>query len=146
MHDLEAMPRGPGLNNKGRKPRLNSKGYLQAHVGNGKYRLVHVLEWERHHGPVPDGMQLHHKDENKTNNHIDNLELTDPLTHKRIHSGCELRDGVWWKPCRDCGLKKPVDRAHWYFAAKGRYPIGRCKPCYVREVGERKRRRAVADA
>ena len=42
-----------------------------------------------------EGHQIHHKDGNKLNNNISNLELVDTLTHKRIHSGCELRNGEW---------------------------------------------------
>lgn len=35
------------------------------------YRLVYMA----HKGAIPEGMQINHKDENKTNNCIDNLEL-----------------------------------------------------------------------
>ena len=41
---------------------------------NGKNAHVHRLEWEKHHGKIPDGYIIHHKDEDKTNNTINNLE------------------------------------------------------------------------
>lgn len=123
-------PRGTG--------RINTKGYVQIGTG-GKRRLEHIIEWERHNGPVPDGFQVHHKDENKQNNAIENLELLDATSHKRIHGGCDLRNGVWWKPCRICKQKKPIDIDNWYFAPNGRWPIlGCCRPCHIRNVIRRK--------
>jgi len=54
--------------------------------------MEHVMVWESVHGKVPDKHQVHHIDHDKLNNDISNLELLDWLTHKRKHSGCELRD------------------------------------------------------
>lgn len=115
-------------------------GYLRRFVG-GKLRLQHVLVWEAAHGPVPPGHSLHHINEDKTDNRIENLALVDKLTHKRLHGGCELRDGVWWKPCRHCGETKPVTAEHWYFSAEGWIGHGRCRPCHIRRVCEAKRLR-----
>ena len=44
--------------------KLNTKGYL-----------AHRIIWEMHHGPIPDGMVVDHKDCNPFNNKIDNLRL-----------------------------------------------------------------------
>ena len=43
--------------------------------GQKKYMLVHRLVFMAHKGMIPKGLQINHKDENKTNNCIDNLEL-----------------------------------------------------------------------
>lgn len=43
--------------------------------GQKKYMLVHRLVYMAHVGPIPKGMQINHKDENKENNCIENLEL-----------------------------------------------------------------------
>lgn len=41
----------------------------------GYWRHKHVVLWEQHHGPVPEGMIVVFKDSDKTNITIDNLEL-----------------------------------------------------------------------
>lgn len=41
-------------------------------------RVVHRIVWESVHGPIPDGLQINHKNGIKTDNRIDNLELVTP--------------------------------------------------------------------
>lgn len=45
-------------------------------VYNNKY--IHILIWEMHHGPVPDGMLVDHADRNLDNCKIGNLRLVTP--------------------------------------------------------------------
>lgn len=125
---------------------ITKKGYVRFRVppnmaarDSGKLRLGHDWVWEQHHGIIPEGMQVHHKNEDKQDNRIDNLELIDPLTHKRLHGGCELRDGVWWKPCNKCGVVKEVNDNNWYKINKGKWIMPICKPCHVQEAVESKR-------
>lgn len=55
---------------------------------NGVFRTfwLHVQVWEDHHGPVPKGFHIHHKDGNPANNAIDNLELRTPSSHAKCHA------------------------------------------------------------
>lgn len=123
---------------------VNTKGYVQV-VTQGRAILEHRLVWEASNGPVPPGHDIHHIDGNKLNNALENLECVSRIAHKRIHGGCELRDGVWWKPCARCGERKPIGREHWYMDRSGRSPVlGRCKRCHIRAVVERKRRKRAA--
>lgn len=46
--------------------------------GKSKHPFVHRLVYEAFVGAIPDNMQVNHKDEDKGNNRLDNLEL---LTH-----------------------------------------------------------------
>jgi hypothetical protein len=112
----------------------------------GTRRLVmeHVLVWERHHGPVPPGLELHHVNGDKLDNRVENLRPVTRLEHKRIHSGCELRDGVWWKRCRKCGEFKPVMGFYQYPGRNG--VMGVCKVCCVRLAVENKRKRKGREA
>ncbi len=41
--------------------------------------------WEKHNGPIPDGYDIHHKDENKENDKIENLELRESYEHREWH-------------------------------------------------------------
>ncbi len=51
-----------------------SNGYYVVHWL-GKRRYVHRLCYELVHGPIPDGMEIDHRDRDKTNNSPDNLRL-----------------------------------------------------------------------
>lgn len=46
-------------------------------------RARHV--WESAHGPIPPGMGIHHKDENKLNDKLNNLELVNKAMHLSLH-------------------------------------------------------------
>ncbi|MBV2128201.1 HNH endonuclease signature motif containing protein [Arsukibacterium indicum] len=51
-------------------------GYLMVKVEMpNKWRLMHVVEWEKHYGPIPPNHRLWFKDNDRTNWHIDNLML-----------------------------------------------------------------------
>ena len=109
------------------------------------------LVWEHFNGPIPDGMDVHHRDENKLNNSPDNLELMFRSEHVSMHrreksGGYETRDGIEYKPCREC--KEVIPLTAFY-----RKPSGKanndsrhcwCKPCYNKKVVERKQRRLVS--
>ena len=121
---------------------ITAKGYLRG-TFEGRLRLMHTSVWERQHGPIPAGFQVHHINHNKLDNRLENLQLVATTEHKRIHSGCELRGDQWWKPCRLCGQQKPINETHWYISPEGWPLYGRCRPCHIRKVVESKRLRAV---
>ena len=122
---------------------VTAKGYRR---NNRTGRFEHVEVWERHHGQsVPDGYQIHHLDGNKLNNDPANLLAVTPTDHKRLHSGCELREGEWFKPCRICGEFKPVTIEHWYVSTEGWPLYGRCRPCHIAKVVSDKRLRRLRD-
>jgi len=106
--------------------------------------MEHVLVWERHRGPVPPGMELHHVNGDKLDNRIENLRLVSRLEHKRLHGGCELRDGQWWKPCRRCGTFRPVPQGYYLKPDGSVSPT--CRPCSIRLAVEYKRKRKAGKA
>ena len=60
------------------KPCKISKGYLHVCLWkDGKYKnfFVHRLVYEAFNGAIPDGIQVNHIDEDKTNNRLENLNL-----------------------------------------------------------------------
>jgi len=125
---------------------ITSAGYRRVWL-DGRLVMEHRLVWEAAHGPIPDGFVIHHINEVRLDNRLENLQCLDQQTHHRIHSGCVQRDGAWYKPCSICGEMKPITDEHWYFVQRrgwGRYPTGtHCRPCWsARACAQRSARRA----
>jgi len=53
---------------------LNPRKYWKLSVGKVR-KSVHNIVWEMFNGPVPEGLEVDHKDNDTTNNRIDNLRL-----------------------------------------------------------------------
>ena len=71
----------------GYKFRKDSKTgyYLSSKKIDGRRPRLHVYVWEKHFGKIPKGYQIHHKDENKDNNEIDNLMCMTQKEHLSWH-------------------------------------------------------------
>ena len=80
--------------NKFLKPGLNSQGYQQVTLvddeGNKKTYRLNRLIYETFSGsPIPEGMQVNHIDEDKTNDCFSNLNLMTPKENTNWGSGIE---------------------------------------------------------
>lgn len=65
-------------------------------------QLEHRWLWEEAYGPIPAGYDIHHRDGNKLNNTLENLELVAHQAHAQHHGALRRRErpeGPW---CRDC--------------------------------------------
>lgn len=47
--------------------------------------LAHRWVWQNHYGQIPDNMDIHHKDGDKSNNAVDNLEMLNRSDHLKEH-------------------------------------------------------------
>ena len=77
-------PRGGRRRESGRIAGTTRKnGYI--FIGLGSYRQIgaHRLAWIHTNGPIPDGMEIDHKDTNPGNNRLDNLRLATSRQQKR---------------------------------------------------------------
>lgn len=79
---------------KRRAENVGGKGYLRLTLqipGNGQVQaMAHRVVWESIHGPIPEGLQINHKDLDKQNNRPSNLELvtgTENVQHAQAN-GC----------------------------------------------------------
>lgn len=64
---------------------------------------LHREMWEAAHGPIPKGYDVHHKNEDKTDNRLENLEL---LTHSEH---CALHAAAKFAPYREIALKNSLE-------------------------------------
>jgi hypothetical protein len=62
-----------------------SSGYFRGYSRKNNKVLLHRYIWKKYNGPIPKGMWVHHKDENKLNNDINNLQLISPSEHCSLH-------------------------------------------------------------
>ena len=63
------------------KPQITRNGYYQVMLWKesiGKWYLVHRLVWEAFNGTIPEGLQVNHISERKSENRLSNLNLMTP--------------------------------------------------------------------
>jgi len=61
--------------------RINGKN-----TGKAKSILTHRKIWMKYHGQIPEGYIIHHKNGNKKDNRIENLECISRKIHSFLHS------------------------------------------------------------
>ena len=90
-NSIKAHKGKKGFNNKGGR-RVNKQGYIEIwkpehpNANNKGYILEHRLVMSEHlKRPLLDNEDVHHKDRNKANNDINNLELMTKSEHSRYH-------------------------------------------------------------
>lgn len=64
---------------------FNGGGYRSV-LSNKKSVLLHRIIWTLVNGAIPDGYVIHHKDEDRTNNRIDNLGILEKGKHHSLHN------------------------------------------------------------
>lgn len=74
----------PAVVFNGRKYTMRNTGYYGATEGDRG--LLHRHMWEAANGPIPDGYDIHHLDENKTHNALSNFECLPKSEHTRLYS------------------------------------------------------------
>jgi len=118
----------------GRKVYYDKKGYSIVWI-NGKNQKVHLLVWESHYGAKPKGHDIHHKDFNKSNFDIGNLELVTTSDHQRIHAAWVRVENEWThKPCNGCNQTLPLNIFH---KTKSGKHSALCRECHNRNINEK---------
>lgn len=65
---------------------ITANGYRRIGLGSRNLKdYEHRVVWAKHHGPIPPGCHIHHKNGNKLDNRIENLELFTAAQHNHIH-------------------------------------------------------------
>jgi hypothetical protein len=80
--------RGPNFNPvqyfDGIKFTLRCNGYYSMTTGNRM--LMHRYVWENSNGKIPNGYDIHHKNFDKSDNRLENLECLPKSEHTRLYS------------------------------------------------------------
>ena len=63
---------------------LRNNGYYS--LTTNQRTLMHRYVWEKENGKIPKGWDIHHKNENKADNRIENLECLPKSEHTRLYS------------------------------------------------------------
>ncbi len=64
---------------------------------------MHRMVWTYFNGAIPDGYEIHHRDFDKENNDIANLELVTKDAHQKIHAESERPQKKSTFTCTACG-------------------------------------------
>jgi len=111
------------------------KGYPLIWIS-GKEVKLHVYIWEKTNGSKPKGCDVHHKDNDKGNFVLNNLELVTFSEHRRIHAGWIRENGKWIKkPCNDCNKILPLK--DFYYVKTRKIESALCKECHNEVIKKR---------
>lgn len=69
---------------RGRKYRGTGHRHIRTRV-NGAQVYLHRFIYEQEHGPIPEKAVVHHRDGDRFNNSLDNLELLTQAEHLAAH-------------------------------------------------------------
>lgn len=102
--------------------RDNKTGYfLSSKKIDNKRKRLHVYIWECNNGKIPDGYEIHHKDENKFNNEIENLEMLTSKNHSKIHAENFKNDIERVAKAKENLIKNLIPKAiEWHKSKSGR--------------------------
>lgn len=60
-------------------------------------KRMHIFVWEYYNGAIPKGYEVHHKDFDKSNNDISNLELLTVAQHRKLHADVLTEEDREWR-------------------------------------------------
>lgn len=105
----------------GHKFRKDTKSgyYLSTAKIDGNRKRLHVYVWEKFNGAVPNGYNIHHFDENKDDNQIENLMCMTKHEHHMWHAqhDFEHMKPIWQKNMKEKALPAAIK---WHKSPEGR--------------------------
>lgn len=123
---------------------LRFDGYYRANVG--KYRLMHRAVYAYFNGEITSDIHIHHKDNDKSNNALSNLEALPKHIHHRLHVEENLsKDGNFYsKLGKFCsGKRMEVDPTSYLMQLNEAGKIGRQKQKELLQTPEGKIRKSL---
>ncbi len=65
---------------------ISKDGYYRSTIDRKRHVSLHRYKWEKEIGDIPAGYDIHHRDGNKLNNEISNLECLPKSEHTKLYS------------------------------------------------------------
>ena len=109
--------------------RSRSQGYWRKGAGNRS--ALHRDTWEFFNGKIPEGYDIHHLDENKDNNSIDNLECLSKSEHTKKY-GIFNNQFTKGKKERTLNIEKECPVCRVIFKKKNPALTGNTKTCSIK--------------
>lgn len=81
--------------------------------------LMHRYVWEYYNCPIPKGYHVHHKDGNRANNDISNLELLRGIEHEKLHGKLLTDEQREWRRNNLTATARPK-AVEWHKSEEGR--------------------------
>lgn len=81
--------------------------------------FMHRYIWEFYNGKIPEGYEIHHKDLNRNNNDIGNLECISVLDHRKLHADLLTDEQREWKRNNLAENARPK-ASEWHKSDEGR--------------------------
>lgn len=80
---------------------------------------AHQWVWKNNHGDIPKGYHIHHRNGDKSDNRIENLELVEASRHIRDHMQKRMKDPLYKKKAQEnCERIRPMTKA-WHASPEG---------------------------
>ena len=103
---------------------IHSDGYGVLWPNRKTHFQAHRITYEREHGPLPEGMIVHHVCENKLCVNVEHLQAMTVREHSILHRTQE-HGASFWRSKTHCPQGHPYDEQNTYQARRGRV----CRIC-----------------
>ena len=82
-------------------------------------KRMHIYVWEYYNGKIPKGYEVHHKDFDRSNNDISNLQLLTRSEHRKLHSESLTQEQRDWKR-NNLNVNARPKAIEWHKSEEGR--------------------------
>lgn len=127
----------PAVTYNGVKYRKHPKQpyYYRSKCPPSESRCLHRQKWMDAHGPIPAGMDVHHKDHDASNNDLQNYELIERIAHNRMHGLKRAKENPeYFKRLSSIGIPLAAawhgskEGLRWHYAHAKRIAFGHREP------------------